>query len=80
VSYVRQWLAAKKKAKKYYVAILPEHDSPLLESIADEKDLGDLAVVACPEFTHADLAFVKTCIDEVREELARIRTRVLALT
>jgi len=70
--FVGRWLGVEKELYKYYVAVLPERNSNLIDALLANKKLGDLIVVSCPEDTSVDLALIKTSIDYVRRILTEL--------
>ncbi|MFN6399639.1 MAG: hypothetical protein ACK449_07070 [Planctomycetota bacterium] len=70
--FVGSWLREEKDIDKYYVAILPERNSNLIDALLENENLGDLIVVSCPEESSADLALIKTRIDEVSRILTKL--------
>jgi hypothetical protein len=70
--FVGRWLRVEKELYKYYVAVLPERNSNLIDALFANENLGDLIVVSCPEDTSVDLALIKTSIDYVRRILTEL--------
>jgi hypothetical protein len=70
--FVGSWLGVEKELYKYYVAVLPERNSNLIDALLANENLGDLIVVSCPEDTSDDLALIKTRIDDVRRILTKL--------
>jgi hypothetical protein len=68
--FVGDWLKVEKECNKYYVAILPERNSNLIDALIANDHLKDLIVVSYPDFTSADLATIKIKIDEVERILS----------
>ena len=70
--FVGSWLREEKEIDKYYVAVLPERNSNLIDALLANQNLGDLIVVSCPEESSADLALIKTRIDDVSRILTKL--------
>lgn len=70
--FVGSWLREEKEIDKYYVAVLPERNSNLIDALLANENLGDLIVVSCPEESSADLALIKTRIDDVSRILTQL--------
>ena len=70
--FVGSWLREEKEIDKYYVAVLPERNSNLIDALLSNENLGDLIVVSCPEESSADLALIKTRIDDVSRILTKL--------
>jgi hypothetical protein len=70
--FVGNWLGEEKEINKYYVMVLPERNSNLIDALLANENLSDLIVVACPEETSVDLALIKTRIDNVSQILAKV--------
>ena len=70
--FVGRWLRQEKELNKYYVAVLPERSSNLIDALLSNENLGDLIVVSCPEETSDDLALIKTRIDDVSRILTKL--------
>jgi hypothetical protein len=70
--FVGSWLREEKEIDKYYVAVLPERNSNLIDALLSNENLGDLIVVSCPEDTSDDLALIKTRLDDVSRILTKL--------
>lgn len=70
--FVGKWLREERLINKYYVAILPERNSNLIDTLVANVDLNELIVVSCPDDTSVDLAIIKNRIDEVGRILSNL--------
>lgn len=70
--FIGTWLREEREINKYYVAILPERNSNLIDTLLANDDLGELIVLSCPDDTSDDLAIIKTRIDDVSRILNKL--------
>lgn len=76
IAFVREWLAVEREIDRYYVAILPEANSSLIDAMLADSNLSNLIIVSVPDCTSVPLASIKKSIDDVGNILRKVYNRI----